>query len=312
MTLPMDIERINPELRGIYRWMPHLPFHKRWFLGAYRAGMRLLRPKSAPGGVALESRATSAGPAYLCRPEESTGAALLWIHGGGLICGSPLQNQAECVAYAQQLGIVVAAVSYRMAPEHPFPAALDDCHEAWCWLQSIAGELGIDPARVVIAGQSAGGGLSASLAQRLADEGGIQPAAQVLLCPMLDDRTGGRTDLDAVRHKMWNNRSNRAGWSWYLGHAAGGPESRPYAVPGRRADLSGLPPAWIGIGDADLFYDESVDYRDRLMAAGVRCDWHRAPGGFHGFEVVARDTAVSRAFWEDQYRFLRDVLQLNG
>jgi acetyl esterase/lipase len=306
----MDTDRINPELRDVYRRIPQLPFNNRLFLRLARVGMRVMQPRERAEDVVVETRRVTAGKARLYRPKRASGAALLWIHGGGLICGLPAQNHLECLKYARELGLVVAAVPYRLAPEHPYPAAIDDCHAGWRWLQGLAVELGFDPARVVIAGQSAGGGLTAALAQRLADEGGVQPAAQLLHCPMLDDRTAARLELDRVKHKMWNNRSNRAGWSWYLGHAAGEAESRPYAVPARRDDLAGLPPAWIGIGDADLFMEESAAYRDRLRGAGVRCDWHESPGGFHGFEGVAPDAAVTRAFWDDNFRYLREILGL--
>ena len=306
----MDIERINPELRDTYRRLPQLPFHNRPFLWLARLGMRVMQPRDQLADVTVETRQVATGTARVYRPRDRCGAALLWIHGGGMICGLPAQNHLECLQYAGQLGLVVAAIPYRLAPEHPCPAAIDDCHSGWHWLQGLAGELGFDPARVVVAGQSAGGGLAAALAQRLADEGGVQPAAQSLHCPMLDDRTAARTELDPVKHKMWNNRSNRAGWSWYLGHAVGEANTRPYAVPARREDLAGLPPAWIGIGDADLFLEESAVYRGRLRAAGVSCDWHQAPGGFHGFEGVAPNAAITRAFWDDNYRFLRQILSL--
>ena len=306
----MDIQRINPEMRKIYRRLPPLPFHNRLLLGLLRWSMRFIQPHIDPGAIRIETRNAPSGPVRLYIPPQPGGAALLWIHGGGYICGTPEQNYVDCLHYAQELNLVVCAVTYRVAPEHPFPAAIDDCHTAWHWLQSQGDDLGFDPARIAIAGQSAGGGLCAALAQRLADEGGVQPAAQALLCPMLDDRTAAETGLDALKHKMWNNRSNRAGWSWYLGHPPGEEESRPYAVPARRESLAGLPPAWIGIGDADLFLAESETYRDRLLDAGVHCDWHLAPGGFHGFEGVAPEAAVTRAFWADNHRFLREALQL--
>ncbi|NND69824.1 MAG: alpha/beta hydrolase fold domain-containing protein, partial [Halioglobus sp.] len=158
----------------------------------------------------------------------------------------------------------------------------------------------------------AGGGLAASLAQKVCDAGGPQPAGQALFCPMLDDRTAARRELDAIKHKLWNNQSNFAGWSHYLGHPAGEPEERDHAVPARRVDLAGLPHTWIGIGDADLFLEESRDYRARLEAAGIPCDFHTAPGGFHGFEGLAPEAQVTRDLYASNFAFLRRVLDLPG
>jgi acetyl esterase/lipase len=202
------------------------------------------------------------------------------------------------------------SVEYRKAPEHPFPAALDDCNAGWEWLQRNAVSLGISPARVAIGGQSAGGGLAAALVQRLHDAqstageptagepiaGGPQPIAQWLFCPMLDDRTAARLELDRVGHRVWNNRANRFGWSSYLGTTPGSPAVPPYAVPARREDLTGLPPAWIGVGDIDLFHEEDRAYAERLRAAGVEATLHVVPGAPHGFEAWAPKTNLSRAY----------------
>lgn len=309
----MELERINPELRRLYRWLPHIRMDYTWVL-------RLLRFLPAPPtpardreGVEIEDHqlATAGLRTYIPR-ERHADAALLWIHGGGMIIGSNVMNDRECIRYAKELGILVASVEYRLAPEHPFPAPLDDCHAAWAWLQERAGQLQIDRARIVVSGQSAGGGLAASLAQRVFDAGGVQPVGQALFCPMLDDRTAARRELDVIRHKLWNNQSNRAGWSHYLGHPAGEPEERKHAVPARRDDLAGLPQAWIGIGDADLFLEESQDYRARLEAAGTPCDFYTAPGGFHGFEGLAPDAQVVRDLYASNFAFLRRVLDLPG
>ena len=216
----------------------------------------------------------------LYRPEQGlSGAGLLWIHGGGMITGNAATNDRECAAFARELGIVVVSVEYRLAPKHPFPAALDDCHAAWQWMLSAAGELGIDPARIAISGQSAGGGLAASLALRIRDAGGLQPAAQALMCPMLDDRTGARRELDAIDHRVWNNRSNRAAWSWYLGLPPGSSEVPAHAAAARCANLRGLPPAWIGVGEVDLFLEEDRRYaRAADRSAGPLRAAHRADG----------------------------------
>ena len=196
-------------------------------------------------------------------------AAVLWIHGGGFVVGSASQDHARCVRLARDLDVVVVSAEYRTAPGNPFPAALDDVHAAWTWLVEHADELGVDPGRLAVGGQSAGGGLAAALVQRVHDAPGAQPVAQWLFCPMLDDRTAADRSLDPVRHYLWNNRSNRVGWRSYLGVEPGAPDVPRYAAPARRENLAGLPPTWIGCGDIELFHGEDRRYAEALAAAGV-------------------------------------------
>jgi acetyl esterase/lipase len=266
----------------------------------------------AHDGVKVETRmAEGAVKVRVYSPEQGgTGAVLLWIHGGGLVIGSPMQDDQFCADTARALGVVVVATSYRLAPDFPFPAALDDCYTAWTWLQRSAAALGADPARVAIGGQSAGGGLAASLVQRIHDAGGMQPVAQWLFCPMLDDRTAARRELDAVGHFVWNNRANRVGWSGYLGGAVGAERVPEYAVPARRDDLRGLPPAWIGTGDIELFYDEDKTYTERLTEAGVGCTLDIVPGAPHGFEALAPNTALAQAYLSRARAWLGEQLGL--
>ncbi len=241
------------------------------------------------------------------RNGSTSDAAILWIHGGGYVLGSPRQDDHHVSRLVRDLDVVAVSAHYRLAPAHPFPAALDDCHAAWRWVQERAGDLCVDPARVVVAGASAGGGLAAALVQRIRDEGGRQPLAQLLVYPMLDDRTAARRELDD-RFPEWTNRSNLTGWSAYLGREPGVDPLPEYAAPGRRADLSGLPPAWIGVGTLDLFHDEDVDYARRLTAAGVPTTLDVVPGAFHGFDGSVPDALVSQAFERRRNTWLRAVL----
>ena len=158
--------------------------------------------------------------------------------------------------------------------------------------------------------RSAGGGVAASMALRVHDAGGVQPAAQALFCPMLDDRTAAQLELDALEHRIWNNRSNRAGWTWYLGQPVGQSQVPAYAVPARRTVLAGLPPAWIAVGDIDLFYGEDRAYAERLSQAGVPCEFYPVSRAPHGFETFAPEATLSRDLFTDYYRFLRQVLKL--
>jgi acetyl esterase/lipase len=290
-------ERVDAELRGGMRGMRFgPPVGSSWGRAVIRALQRLSRPDVA-GGVTLSTVPVGAGAVRVYRPEgELSGAGLLWVHGGGYVIGQAAMDDRFCSVTARDLGLVVVSVEYRLSPEHPFPLPLDDCLAAWTWFQEHADGLGVDPARVVVGGQSAGGGLAAGLVQRLHDAGGTQPVAQLLMCPMLDDRTAARRELDAVGHWVWSNRRNRAGWAAYLGQEPGLAEVPPHAVPARRDDLAGLPPTYVGVGDIDLFHDENVSYAERLRAAGVPCDLDVVPGAPHGFESIVPASALTARY----------------
>ncbi len=305
----MKIDKIHPELRKVIGRVPSVPFHNRLFLSAINFLTNLVSKAKSTAEVKIEERNLRNTSVRIYRPEnELSGAGLLWIHGGGFIIGTAATNDRECLAYAKDLGLVVISVEYRLAPKHPFPCAMDDCFEAWQWFQTAAEDLGVDPSRIVISGQSAGGGLAAGLAQRIYDEGGVQPAAQALFCPMIDDRTAARRELDLINHRIWNNKNNRGGWSWYLGQPPGEPNVSEYAAPARREDLSGLPSTWIAVGDVDLFYEEDRQYSVRLTEAGVSCQLYVVPMAPHGFESFVLDASITHDLYKDYYRFLRESL----
>ena len=194
---------------------------------------------------------------------------------------------------------------YRLAPQHPFPAALDDAYAALGWL---AKRDDVDENRIAVAGASAGGGLSAQVALHARDRGEIRLAAQILVYPMLDDRTALRTDLDESGFRLWDNGSNRIGWSSYLGQEAGAAEASPIAVPSRNEDLRGLPPTWIGVGALDLFCDEDLAYAERLKAAEVPCETIVIDGVFHGFDGIVQDSAATKRFRESMFAAMRTWL----
>ncbi|MFE2062922.1 alpha/beta hydrolase [Streptomyces sp. NPDC059467] len=206
------------------------------------------------------------------------------------------------------MGALVVVPDYRLAPEHPCPAAVDDCYAALEWLLTHAEELGIDPRRVVVGGESAGGGLAAAVAQRAHDTG-IDLRLQVLIAPMLDDRTVVRAETEGRVSVAWTVPSNRFAWTSYLGHAPGEHEERPYAVPARRTDLGGLAPAWISVGEIDLFHQESVDYARRLGEAGVECELTTIPGAHHAFELVAPEHPVVRELRQARVAAMREALR---
>lgn len=238
------------------------------------------------------------------RPSSGAGPhpGLVWIHGGGMVIGTAAQDDRLCRAFVEATGCVVAAVNYRLAPEHPFPTPLEDCYAALAWL---AADPGVDPDRIAIGGASAGGGLAAGLALLARERGEVQPAFQLLVYPMLDDRTALRTDIDEKHLRLWNNRSNAFGWTAYTGLPVGAPEVSPLAAPAREEDLAGLPPAWVGVGTLDLFHDEDVAFAERLRAAGVECKLDVVEGAFHGFDGMAPKAEVVRAFHTAQVEALR-------
>ena len=242
-------------------------------------------------------------------PEPATGPrpALLWIHGGGYVIGSASQDDDLCRLLARGLGLVVASVDYRLAPDHPFPAPLEDCHAALVWL---AGLDEVDADRVAIGGASAGGGLAAGLAIMARDRGVVSPALQLLTYPMLDDRTVLREDIDETGFRLWGNRSNHYGWASYLGAEPGSDGLTAPAVPARCEDLSGLAPAWIGVGTLDLFLDEDLTYAERLRDAGVPCDVDVVDGGFHAFDRIAARSRVARGVCLAQARALKRALRI--
>jgi acetyl esterase/lipase len=258
-------------------------------------------PFPAPKGVTISERTTARRDGGEIRivvyepdvPRARPSGALLWIHGGGMVFGVPEQSHETCAHVARELGILVASVDYRVAPEDPFPAPLDDCMDALAWLHAHAGDLGIDPDRLAVGGDSAGGGLAAAVSQRAHDEGELAVAFQALVYPMIDDRTVLRDGPDTL---VWSRASNRFGWTAYLGRAPRWDDAPAYAAPARREDLRGLPPAWIGVGDIDLFHDEDVDYARRLQEAGVPCELHVVPGMFHGADGIVRRASASVEF----------------
>ncbi len=302
--MPSASPPLHPDLERVARRHPNLTM-TRPVLAVMRFLMRFMPKTRIPEDVVVQDTRVP-GPAgappvrvrtYRPRqPAPGPTPALLWIHGGGYILGVPEMDDFLCIDFARELGILVVSVDYRLAPQHPFPGPLEDCYAALTWLFAQAGALHVLPERIAIGGASAGGGLAAALAQRAHDRAEVRPCFQLLVYPMLDDRTTRRTDIDGTHHRTWNQGSNVFGWRAYLGHEPGGAEAPIHAVPARREDLSGLPPAWLGVGTHDLFHDEDLAYARRLEAAGVPCAVTVVPGAFHGFEVIARSAGVSREF----------------
>ena len=280
---------IHPDLRRVARFVPRQIVYG-WSLPLLRR-MPAIRPASNDGVDVVTLRSGAGVRLYRPASANGPGPALLWIHGGGYVIGNAAGDDRLCRALVDALGIVVASADYRLAPEHPYPAPVEDCYDALTWL---AGLPGVDPGRIVIGGASAGGGLTAALAFAARDRGEVTPVLQVLSYPMLDDRTVDPA-LDDAGFRLWNTASNKIGWKSYLGAA-----DPSVAVPARRDDLSGLPPAWLGVGTLDLFHGEDLAYAERLNAAGVPCETHVVAGAFHGFDQIAPKSSVARRYFESK------------
>ncbi|TQS43989.1 alpha/beta hydrolase [Cryptosporangium phraense] len=246
----------------------------------------------------------------ICTPVASDGPRP-WIyhtHGGGMFSGDHRIGLEVLLDEADSLGAALVSVGYRLAPEHPHPAPIDDVYAGLLWTAGRAGELGLDPDRVVIAGTSAGGGLTAALALTVRDRGGPRVLGQLLMCPMLDDRNDSASVRQMVGVDMWDRSWNGFGWSALLGDRRGGPDVPPYAAPARAADLSGLPPAFIDVGSAESLRDEAVDYANRLWQAGGVAELHVWAGGFHVFDWIAPEARITRATLAARRSWLQRVL----
>lgn len=256
-------------------------------------------PVIAPEEIVVPS--VHGGPALsvlLYRPPTPNpgSGAILHIHGGGMVMGSARQIQSGPAIMAMAAGVPVASVEYRLAPEHPFPAPQEDCHSALVWFADQAGALGFDAQRIIVAGESAGGGLAAALAIMARDLGGPAIAGQLLTYPMLDHRTGSDACPYANPNTgefIWTRASNRFGWNALRGDYSADDARKGWFSPSLADDLSGLPPAYIATGSLDLFFDENLDYARRLTAAGVPVELHSYAGAIHAFNALP-DAAIAQ------------------
>jgi len=244
-------------------------------------------------------------------PSDRRGrAAILHIHGGGMVVGTADNAAKTKWQLAEEHDCVIVSVEYRLAPEHPFPAPQEDCYAGLQWLADHADELNVDPARIVTMGESAGGGLAASVAQMARDRGGPQLVGQVLVYPMLDWRTGGPDDRYANAHTgefIWTREKNRFGWDSLRGSYSPTDERKGWFSPALADDLAGLASAFIMTGALDLFLDEDLDYARRLIDAGVHTELHVYPGAIHAFEMVPGTRLQAQAEM-DLHRGLRVLM----
>lgn len=236
---------------------------------------------------------------YQPTERPATLPGLLWIHGGGYVLGSVDDDDARAALLAKNVNCVVASVDYRLAPEDPFPAPVEDCYAALKWFFHNAQSLGVDPNRIAIAGASAGGGLTAGLAILVRDRGEVPIIFQLPIYPMIDDRSVTPSSHAITEPRVWNRQSNLLAWRAYLGKEPGGDDVSPYAAATRATDLTGLAPAFIPVGSLDLFLDENIEYAQRLLQAGVPTELHVYQGCYHSSELFTPDANSSRRIASD-------------
>ena len=280
------------------------------------ARMAALPPPVMPDNVVLEDHMApgpEGAPDVMVRTYRPAGLptnapAFYWIHGGGMVLGNVETSDPYCANIADKLNVLVGSVEYRLAPEHPFPAPMEDCYAGLKWFADSADQLGIDRGRIAIGGGSAGGGLAAGLALLARDRGEVDVCYQLLVYPMIDDRNTTRSAEAITDERVWNRDANLHGWDAYLAGNAGGDDVSPYAAPSRATDLAGLPPAYINVGVLDLFVDEDITYAQRLMAAGVPTELHVYPGVFHGSANLVPNSALSQRWAADELAALDRAL----
>lgn len=238
---------------------------------------------------------------------QANAAGIYWIHGGGYLFGVPEQDDAQSIRFVKEVGAVVVAPDYRTAPEDPYPAPFDDAFAGLQWMAGNATALGIDTARIAVAGVSAGGGLCAAVVLKARDMGAPKIAFQMPMYPMIDDRCTTPAHVEDFSHKVWNNDANVQAWEYYLGHIA--PSQRtPYMAAARETNLAGLPPAYSCVGTLDPFRDDTADYMFRLSQAGVPAEFHLYPGAYHAFEVNAPATAYAKRTVDEYVYVLNKAL----
>jgi triacylglycerol lipase len=300
-------DRLNlvaPELRAALEFFPKIDFANG--IEPYRGNLFGAERPPLPAAlleVGYEERMIPGHPGdpdvriLLYTPPGSASGlrpAVLDIHGGGFVLGDADMGDASNRLLVVQLGCVIVSVDYRLAPETVWPGALHDCYAALTWLHDNAGALGVDPARIAIAGGSAGGGHAAALAIYARDQKGPAICFQLLDFPMLDDRTCSAADPHPYCGDFgWTGEMNRFGWRSLLGVEPGGPDVPEAAVPARTLDLSGLPPTYMMVGALDLFLEEDLEYTRRLTRTGVPVELHVVPGAYHGFGL-AQDAPQTR------------------
>jgi acetyl esterase/lipase len=311
---PFDPELI-PALEQVHTVLPTTFTLESMIEGRDSPGWAMADQLVAGRGLVQERRVIPGAPGdpdvvvgILRRPDHVAGGPGIYsIHGGGMIQGDERAGYPAVVDWIAEFDAVAVSVDYRLAPEHPDPAPINDSYAGLVWMAAHADELGFDVNRLLITGLSAGGGLAAGVTLMARDLGGPALVGQLLSCPMLDDRneTVSTRQMDGIG--MWDRGSSEVAWTAYLGDRYGTDDVSVYAAPTRAADLSNLPPTFIDVGSADLLRDESVAYASRIWEAGGDAECHVFAGAYHGYELMVPDAVVSRATMDARLSFVRRV-----
>ena len=241
------------------------------------------------------------------KPVDVSGSlpGMFFIHGGGMIMGSIEGENLKAAMLCETIQAVVVSVEYRLAPENPHPAPVQDCYEALVWMSKNATELGFDPERLAIVGGSAGGGLAIATALMARDQEFPKLCFQMANYPMIDDRNETPSSKEITDVGIWDREANLEAWDWYLG----GKPADEYAAPARAKNLSDLPPTFIDVGEIDLFRDEDIEFATRLLQAGVTTELHVYPGAYHASEAFAPDAELSKQIWAKRIEALKRALK---
>ncbi|WP_160723704.1 alpha/beta hydrolase [Bacillus sp. USDA818B3_A] len=293
-------KRVNPELLPALEMFQDLDLRPE-YLPAIREGMAQMRvPANVDESISLTDEVIAGPdanplPLRIYRPKlnNETLPVLLWIHGGGYIIGTAQDDDDLCANFVKEAGCAVVSVDYRLAPEHPYPAPIEDCYAALKWIADHAESLNIDLNRIGVAGASAGGGLTAALTLLARDRQYPSISFQMPLYPMIDDRNNTPSSNEIKEGLVWNQKTNDAGWRMYLGDLFGTDDIPSYAAPARAEDYSNLPYTYTCVGQLDPFRSETLTYVSKLAEAGVDVEFHLYPGAYHGFESISPDAALS-------------------
>jgi acetyl esterase/lipase len=304
LKVKLPREALDPEIREAVRDIPDFVFSAQT-VPVMRQNA-VFAPVDSPDieRTELTTKPDGGVSMTVLRPRDAVDnlPALFWMHGGGTVIGNRYMDDARVGEWCRSLCCVCVSVEYRLAPEAPYPAAIDDCDNGLHYIFDHAAELGINPGRIGLAGRSAGGGLAAALALRWRNRRDDRVAFQYLEYPMLDDRTDWpSSQLDGL--PVWSRESNAFGWRAYLGEHYGSDHVPPDAAPGRASELAGLPPTFITVGTADCLRDEAIDFAARLCRANVPTELHVYAGAVHGFDMFA-DCAVVRCAARDSADWL--------
>ncbi|OLS40746.1 alpha/beta hydrolase [Bacillus sp. MRMR6] len=292
--------RVNPELLPALELFQDLELRPE-YLPAIREGMAQMRqPANVDESISLTDEVivgpdANPLPLRIYRPKlnNETLPVLLWIHGGGYVLGSVEDNDELCMNFVKEARCVVVSVDYRLAPENPYPAPIEDCYSALKWIADHAKSLNIDSNRIGVAGASAGGGLTAAVTLLARDRQYPSLCFQMPLYPMIDDRNNTPSANEIKEGLVWNQKTNEAGWRMYLGALYGSDDIPSYAAPARAENFSNLPYTYTCVGQLDPFRSETLTYVSKLAEAGVDVEFHLYPGAYHGFEVLNPATEVS-------------------